>query len=283
MRTPRQRALLGGVVLLAVAGCADEEPGAAVTTAEVAVTSTTVAPATTTTAPATTLPATGWSVADIVDGDTLEISGPAGRHRLRLIGIDAPEQGACFADAATNALRFMAPPGTPLTLVSDTSDTDEYDRLLRYVQVTTGDGTVLDVGGELVVQGFAAAREYPPDTARGEDYAARELWARTLGAGMWAPDVCPPATGEPATSEPVAPAPLAPAATAPIVPLVTQPAMRPAVGLGGPCDPSYPDVCIPPGPPDLECSQIEFRRFRVIQADPHGFDRDDDGIGCEGE
>ncbi len=50
---------------------------------------------------------------------------------------------------------------------------------------------------------------------------------------------------------------------------------------GGNCDPSYPDVCIPSPPPDLDCGEISFRRFRVIGADPHRFDGDHDGIGCE--
>jgi hypothetical protein len=47
------------------------------------------------------------------------------------------------------------------------------------------------------------------------------------------------------------------------------------------CDASYPDVCIAPYPPDLDCGQIQFKRFRVVGPDPHGFDRDNDGIGCE--
>jgi hypothetical protein len=47
------------------------------------------------------------------------------------------------------------------------------------------------------------------------------------------------------------------------------------------CDPSYPDVCIPPPPPDLNCSNIPYKRFRVLPPDPHGFDRDGNGIGCE--
>jgi len=47
------------------------------------------------------------------------------------------------------------------------------------------------------------------------------------------------------------------------------------------CDSSYPDVCIPPFPPDLDCGEIEFSNFRVIQPDSHGFDTDFDGIGCE--
>lgn len=47
------------------------------------------------------------------------------------------------------------------------------------------------------------------------------------------------------------------------------------------CDDSYPDVCITPYPPDLNCGDIMFANFRVIGNDPHGFDRDNDGIGCE--
>jgi micrococcal nuclease len=47
------------------------------------------------------------------------------------------------------------------------------------------------------------------------------------------------------------------------------------------CDQSYPDFCIPPNLPDLNCSDIPYRRFRVIPPDPHGFDKDKDGIGCE--
>ena len=47
------------------------------------------------------------------------------------------------------------------------------------------------------------------------------------------------------------------------------------------CDPSYPTVCITPYPPDLDCGDIPHRRFEVVPPDPHGFDRDRDGIGCE--
>ena len=47
------------------------------------------------------------------------------------------------------------------------------------------------------------------------------------------------------------------------------------------CDRSYPTVCIPPAPPDLNCGDIPHRRFKVVGADPHRFDGDRDGIGCE--
>jgi micrococcal nuclease len=49
----------------------------------------------------------------------------------------------------------------------------------------------------------------------------------------------------------------------------------------GSCDPAYPDVCIPPPPPDLNCPDIPYRRFRVLPPDPHHFDIDRDGVGCE--
>jgi len=47
------------------------------------------------------------------------------------------------------------------------------------------------------------------------------------------------------------------------------------------CDPSYPDFCIPPPPPDLDCKDIPSKKFTVLQPDPHRFDGDKDGIGCE--
>ncbi len=47
------------------------------------------------------------------------------------------------------------------------------------------------------------------------------------------------------------------------------------------CDPSYPDFCIPPPPPDLDCKDISSKKFTVLQPDPHRFDGDKDGIGCE--
>ena len=47
------------------------------------------------------------------------------------------------------------------------------------------------------------------------------------------------------------------------------------------CDPSYPDVCIPPPPPQLACDDIPYSDFRVIGSDPHNFDGNNDGVGCQ--
>lgn len=67
------------------------------------------------------------------------------------------------------------------------------------------------------------------------------------------------------------------------MPLVPAPAAGPTPlpAATGNCDPAYPTVCIPPPPPDLDCVDIAFRRFTVLAPDPHHFDGDHNGIGCE--
>jgi hypothetical protein len=48
------------------------------------------------------------------------------------------------------------------------------------------------------------------------------------------------------------------------------------------CDPSYPGNCIPSSPPDLECGDNGVPDdLKVLPPDPHRFDLDKDGIGCE--
>lgn len=47
------------------------------------------------------------------------------------------------------------------------------------------------------------------------------------------------------------------------------------------CDPSYPELCLTSSVADLDCGDISARNFQVVGSDPHGFDRDQDGIGCE--
>jgi micrococcal nuclease len=47
------------------------------------------------------------------------------------------------------------------------------------------------------------------------------------------------------------------------------------------CDPAYPDFCIAPPPPDLDCKDIARKNFTVLPPDPHRFDGDHDGRGCE--
>ena len=208
-------------------------------------------------------------VGSITDGDTFRTTSG---ERVRLIGIDTPEvvEDACFADQATAAITELIPPGTEVRLVLDVDAEDRYGRTLAYVE-RSSDG--LDVNEELARQGFAVQLTVPPNVARVEELGAAVAEARNAGRGLWA-ECAATTTTTPPTTAPPPTTPPPPPAVQPVVPTV------PPV-VSGNCHPSYPDVCIPPAPPDLDCPQIPDRRFTVVGEDPHGFDGDRDGIGCE--
>ena len=80
------------------------------------------------------------SVTSVIDGDTVQVRLSTGRsERVRLVGIDAPERGACWSAQATAAASRLAA-GRPVTLRGDaTQDTrDRYGRLLAYVWLPGG-------------------------------------------------------------------------------------------------------------------------------------------------
>ncbi|MET0728158.1 MAG: DUF1524 domain-containing protein, partial [Acidimicrobiales bacterium] len=90
----------------------------------------------------------------------------------------------------------------------------------------------------------------------------------------------PPTTTSTSSTTSTTTPPPPPSATAPYVP--PQPVVAaPPSPRSGSCHPAYPTACIPPAPPDLDCPQISYRRFTVLAPDPHGFDGDYDGVGCE--
>lgn len=123
-------------------------------------------------------------------------------------------------------------------------------------------------------QGFAVPLVVPPNVRHVESIRAAADSARQAALGLWAVEAfaCLPETfreGLCGATSVAGEQPLLFRAVSSI----------PAIGE---CDPSYPDVCIPPPPPDLDCGDISHRRFRVLGRDPHRFDGDKDGIGCEG-
>ena len=119
-------------------------------------------------------------VIQVIDGDTITIEGG---YRVRYIGIDTPEihpDLEAFGIAAWQANRKLVE-GKNIHLEKDVSETDKYGRLLRYVWI---DDTL--VNAELVRQGLARAKAYPPDI-RYQDYLEQmEAEAREAGRGMWA-------------------------------------------------------------------------------------------------
>ena len=206
---------------------------------------------------------TGERVSRVIDGDTIDLASGA---RVRLLQIDTPEPGTgeCYSRAAGRELRALLPMGTTVVLEADPrlDRVDAYGRLLRYVRR----GGV-NVNLELVRRGAATVWFYRGERGR---YAAQLLSAgqsaRTARRGIWG--ACPGAVWNP----------LGPATTGPGSGTPTTPG-RGIVGAG--CDASYPTVCIPPPPPDLDCGDIPHRSFKVRPPDPHRFDGEGDGLGCE--
>ncbi len=119
-------------------------------------------------------------VIQVVDGDTIIIEG---NFQVRYIGIDTPEiypEVEAFGMEAQQANRALVE-GKQVRLEGDVSETDKYGRLLRYVYV--GDTFV---NAELVRQGLAQTRAYPPDTKYQDYLEQMESEAREAGRGMWA-------------------------------------------------------------------------------------------------
>jgi uncharacterized protein YraI len=68
-------------------------------------------------------------------------------------------------------------------------------------------------------------------------------------------------------------------------PVAAEPVSEEPVPLAADCDPSYPDLCIPAGSADLNCDYVfglGLSHITVYPPDPHGFDGNSDGVGCEG-
>lgn len=194
-------------------------------------------------------------VTRVVDGDTIEL---VGGERVRLLQIDTPELGSgeCYSRAAAKELRRLLPVGTAVTLEADPplDLRDRYRRLLRYVRAGGR-----NVNVELVRRGAATVYFYRSERGR---YASALLTAarqaRAANRGLWG--ACR------AVWDPDGPATTSP---------------RTAARRTDGCDASYPDVCIAPPPPDLDCAHVPHSNFRVTGADPHRFDGDGDGRGCE--
>jgi micrococcal nuclease len=193
----------------------------------------------------------------VVDGDTIELSDGS---KVRLIGIDTPESVdprrpvECLGKEASDHTASLLPPGTGVRLEYDAQREDRYGRTLAYVY-RTDDG--LFVNAAIARDGFAQQLTIPPNVAKADEIAVAVDEARAEGRGLWGV-VCADVD------------PSGPSST--------------TVDGGSACDAAYPDVCIPPGPPagaDLDCSDVTYRRFPVSPPDPHSFDADGNGIGCE--
>lgn len=208
---------------------------------------------TTRASPATPTVQASFAVRSVIDGDTLTL---VDGRQVRLAQVDAPETNECFGSQSTRGLRALVD-GRNITLrrPSNGPEKDRYGRTLA--EVSVGDRSVNE---QLVRDG--AAEWYEEFAGEDADLAQRlrssEREARVAGRGVWS-------------------------ACGLRVPVDTPPPTQPVMASRGSCHPAYPDDCIAPPPPDLDCPQIQ-RKVRVDHSygDPHRLDANKDGWGCEG-
>jgi endonuclease YncB( thermonuclease family) len=194
------------------------------------------------------------TVTHVVDGDTIDVRLMSGKtERVRLIGIDTPESGACWSTQATAATRRLAQ-GKRVTLVGDaTQDTrDRYGRLLAYVWLPGGK----DLGFQLVSGGHAKVYIYNRPFKRLSAYENGEAVGKSKG--LWK---CGTTT------------------TTPTTPKTTQPSAN--------CHPSYAGACLDPSASDYDCAGGSGNGpkytgpVRVVGPDVFRLDADGDGFACE--
>lgn len=118
-----------------------------------------------------------YRVTRVIDGDTIDVEMNGEVVRVRYVGVNTPERDEpCYQDA-TQANRDLVE-GKFVRLERDTSDTDRYDRLLRYIYVDD-----VMVNEQLVQGGWAEVVRYPPDDAYFNRFRDLERQATSAGLG----------------------------------------------------------------------------------------------------
>jgi micrococcal nuclease len=215
------------------------------------------------------------TVDEVVDGDTIDVTlaETGSTARIRLVVVNTPEvPDECMGSEASEFVQDLLLPGEQVWLTTDARDVDPYDRLLRHVWYVEPDGSIRLLEYELTRRGLAWAKDYGEHSAylpfaaegmRSADVADLGIWSACENAGSIDQHVEDSALI------------LSTGGMKPLSELLA------GSGQSGNCDPSYPSVCIPPAPPDLDCGDVPYRRFEVLPPDPHNFDRNHDGVGCE--
>ena len=181
----------------------------------------------------------------------------------RTLGTQLYEVPATGPGDATAAIFGPSELGTEITLYVSTGPL-----LLRVTGISLGSDPTADT--ELVMTAL---------------YLRNVVEGASTASSAPAPNTATATATRPPSAPLVAPTPV-PTATA-----VPAPTPTPQPVPQGNCDPSYPDVCIPPvwEVGDLDCRDVPYGRFRVVGDDPHRFDgpydgsmpNEPDGLGCE--
>lgn len=118
----------------------------------------------------------------ITDGDTIDVDTDGGEVTLRLLGINAPERGDCFAE---EALDFLIDEIKGRSVQFDDLGTDQFGRTLADVWF---EGRWIN--GELVASGLTTAVTPDDGYLHGDLLIEAEDRAYTAREGLWGDEAC---------------------------------------------------------------------------------------------
>lgn len=132
-------------------------------------------------------------VTKVIDGDTIWVKINNEEKKVRFIGINCPEYTSKIEPYGKEATQYTTDNllGKTIYLQKDVSETDSYDRLLRYVwtekidEITPDNITNYLFNNKLVLEGLAQSRYYKPDISLQDYLMDSQKIAQNNKKGMW--------------------------------------------------------------------------------------------------
>lgn len=155
-------------------------------------------------APQTSNTFEGAKVVRVIDGDTIVVDRGKGQEKVRFILVDTPETkhpkkgvqyfGKEASDFTINALNEKT-----IYLQKDVSETDRYNRLLRYIWLerpSSNEPSEEEIRSKcfnaiLLAGGYAQVTTFPPDVKYVDLFREIQKEAREANAGLWSDSGAP--------------------------------------------------------------------------------------------
>lgn len=133
------------------------------------------------------------TVTKVVDGDTIWVNINGNNEKVRFIGVNCPEYTTKIEPYGKEATEYTTNElfGKTVYLQKDVSETDDYDRLLRYVWLkkidTINEENIRQYlfNAKLVLNGYAKSNYYKPDISFQSYLEKFENEARQNHIGIW--------------------------------------------------------------------------------------------------
>lgn len=133
------------------------------------------------------------TVTKVIDGDTIWVDINGKEEKVRFIGVNCPEYTTKIEEYGKEATEYTTTEllGKKVYLQKDVSQTDDYNRLLRYVWLekidTINEENIKNYlfNAKLVINGYAQSNYYKPDISL-QDYLEKfENEAKQQKIGIW--------------------------------------------------------------------------------------------------